>query len=425
MLLLAVSGVWAEKYTVALTSEYTSVPTIYAGAQNYFKLDVENTSGEAASNVKVSVFISGELIGEETISSIPAGEKVNLEFVDPTIRPVTENTVLGNNNENIVYNVVVSDGAVSDQKEFSFVILYNGNLGKEYAYPYTQPFMRSESFTGDAQIYKGDGYSINNDTSRDDAFAVTLDGGSVYKALLYVSYNWDKAPEGDFKSWTTTFNSQTISPIASYRDQLNLGKYGGYGYGLVVYDVTEAVVDGDNTFGLQKTAGNVAVYPSSLIVMTDNSSANPKTVYIAEEADLLSAQYNQHMDAIYNSSFENVAEGDATLYVFAANAQSGEGDLIINGNDYIDVWSGTSQSVEVYTTAVNPGDIAIQFKGTGSTILALQQMVVVEETASGISVVRGSSNTSGEYYDLTGRKLQGKPTQKGVYTLNGTKVLVK
>ena len=216
MLLLAVSGVWAEKYTVALTSEYTSVPTIYAGAQNYFKLDVENTSGEAASNVKVSVFISGELIGEETISSIPAGEKVNLEFVDPTIRPVTENTVLGNNNENIVYNVVVSDGAVSDQKEFSFVILYNGNLGKEYAYPYTQPFMRSESFTGDAQIYKGDGYSINNDTSRDDAFAVTLDGGSVYKALLYVSYNWDKAPEGDFKSWTTTFNTKGVIRQAKF-----------------------------------------------------------------------------------------------------------------------------------------------------------------------------------------------------------------
>lgn len=425
MLLTAVSGAWAEKYTIALASEYTSVPTIYAGAQNYFKLDVGNTGETANSNVKASVYNDGVLIWEGTIDNLPAGESKTLDVVDPTIRPVDENTVLGNDNKNTVYKVVVSDGAVSDQKEFSFVILYNGNLGKEYAYPYTQPVMRSESFTGDVLVYKGDGYSRNNDTSRDDVFAVNLGGGSVHKALLYVSYNYDKAPEGDFKSWTTTFNGQSIAPIASYRDQPNLGNYGGYGYGLVVYDVTTAVVDGDNTFAFQKTAGKAAVYPSSLIVMTDNASDNPKDVYIAEEADILSAQYNQHMDPIYISSFKNVADGDATLYVFAASAQSGEGNLIINDKTYEDVWSGTSQSVEVYETAINPGDLAIQFIGTGSTILALQQMVVVNKTASGISVVRGSSNVSGEYYDLSGRKLQGKPTQKGVYTLNGAKVLVK
>lgn len=395
LLLMAVNGAWAQKYSVnAFDSEFKSVPTIYAGCQNYFKLDVENTGETAGSNVSVNVYADGVLVTTPIeIGDFPVGEQKTLDVVDPTIRPIDENTVNGNDNKSTVYRIEITEnGVVSDQKDFSFVILYNGNLGKEYAYPYTTPFMRSESFTGDVQVYKSDGYSTNNDTSRDDVIAVTLGGNSVHKALLYVSYNWDKVAEGDFKSWTTTFNGQTIVPLASYRDQTNLGKYGAYGYGLVVYDVTEAVVDGDNTFALQKTAGNVAVYPSSLIVMVDNSSSNPKNVYIAEEADLLSAQYNQHTDAIYNSSFKNVAEGDATLYVFAANGQAGEGDIIIKDKTYEDVWAGTSQSVDVFETLVDAGDIAVQFKGTGSTILALQQMLVVQTSID----IPGDANGDGE-----------------------------
>jgi hypothetical protein len=393
LLLMAVGGAWAQKYTVTFASEYTSVPSIYAGNANYFQLDVENTSEVAGTNVLASVYVDDVLVWSETVDNIPAGETVSLDVVDPTIRPVDENTVIGHDNKEAVYKVVLSDGIDADiQKEFSFVILYNGNLGKEYAYPYTQPFLRDFSFTGDVQVLVGKEYSSSGATSREDAFALELGGGSVHKALLYVAYNWDKVAEGDFNSWTTAFNGQTIVPIANYRDQSNLGKYGAYGYGMVVYDVTEAVVDGDNTFALQKTAGNVAVYPSSLIVMVDNSSSNPKNVYIAEEADLLSAQYNQHTDAIYNSSFKNVAEGDATLYVFAANGQAGEGDIIIKDKTYEDVWAGTSQSVDVFETLVDAGDIAVQFKGTGSTILALQQMLVVQTSID----IPGDANGDGE-----------------------------
>ena len=426
LLLMAVSGAWAQKYTVAFTSEYTSVPSIYAGNANYFQLDIENTSEVAGTNVLASVYVDDVLVWSETVDNIPAGETVNLDVVDPTIRPVDENTVIGHDNKEAVYKVVLSDGIDEDiQKEFSFVILYNGNLGKEYAYPFTQPFLREFSFTGDVQVLVSEEYSASGVTSREDAFAVELGGGSVHKALLYVAYNWDKAAEGDFNSWTTTFNGQTIVPIANYRDQGNLGKYGVYGYGMVVYDVTEAVVDGDNTFALQKTAGNVAVHPSSLIVMIDNPSADPKVIYIAEEADLLSTTNNHHVEPIYNSSFKDVADGEATLYVFAANAQAGEGDLAINGDFRPDIWSGTSNSVEVYETAVESGDISIQFKSTGSTILALQQMVVVKKTSTGIETVDSEQLTFDSWYTINGVKLDDKPTEKGVYILNGVKVWVE
>lgn len=68
------------------------------------------------------------------------------------------------------------------------------------------------------------------------------------------------------------------------------------------------------------------------------------------------------MNAIYASSFQGVADGkNAQLYVFAAGAQAGEGDLTINDNLYTDIWKGTSQSVYVFETSVEPGDLAVQF----------------------------------------------------------------
>ncbi|MBR3113685.1 MAG: Ig-like domain repeat protein, partial [Methanobrevibacter sp.] len=153
-----------------------------------------------------------------------------------------------------------------------------------------------------------------------------------------------------------------------------------YGYGLVVYNVTGLVADGDNSFAFNKTSGNAAVYPSSLIVLVDNpASSTINSVYIVEEADLLSKTYNKNLDAVYSTAFDTV-DGDATLYVFAAGAQAGEGDLVINGDTVSDVWSGTSETFDMFETSVDAGDIAVDFVSTGSTILALHQMVVVQNT---------------------------------------------
>lgn len=106
LLLMAVTGAWAEStYTVNLKSEYSSVPTIYAGVQNYFTLEVTNTV--AASNVVVELYFGDELIQTKTIESLVADETKTLDLVDETIRPITENTVKGNSNENAEYKVVV------------------------------------------------------------------------------------------------------------------------------------------------------------------------------------------------------------------------------------------------------------------------------------------------------------------------------
>lgn len=392
-LLATVSGAMAQDYAVTLKSEYTNVPTIYAGVQNYMTLAVTKNGTEAENNVNIAVFLGGVNIFEETIANISAGETITKNFYDTTIRPIDEHTIKGNGNTNVDYTVKI--GGV-EQGTFSFVVLYNGNLGKDYEYPSANPQLREFTFTGDVQVLTGTNYSGASVTERNDVFSVDLgEGESVCKALLYVSYNWENPNYNSFTTSTTTFNGNTISSIASYRDQGNLGNYGNFGYGMVVYDVTNYMVSGDNTFHLDKTGTNVAVYPSSLIVMVNKPSGNPKAVYILEEADLLaksSTQNNEYATPIYESSFADVVIGTAAnLYVFAANAQAGEGDLIINGVNNSNVWSGFSTSFDTYTCAVDPGDVSVKFVATGSTILALHQMLVVD-------MIKGNEGNTGEYW---------------------------
>ena len=406
-----------------LKPEYSG--TVYAGVENNLTLTVTNEASKLE-NATVDVLVDGDKLESYDIDSLATAESKIIAVIDPTIRPVTAQTVNGNDNEKVNYTVIIkdADGNIIDETNYTFVVLYNGYLGKDFEYPKAEPNLREITVTGDVIVLTTEEYSAGSATNRTDVFEVDLENGTVNTALLYVSYNWDKVLDSDYNSWNTTFNGQTIAPIASYRDQSNLGTtYAKYGYGLVVYDVTAFVVDGLNTFELNKTAGNSAVYPSNLIVLTDKDDATTlKTVYIYEEADLLSKSYNKNLDAGFNTSF-NVVDGNATLFVFAASAQSGEGNLYINGENYTDVWNGTSNSLEMFNTTVNGTDIAVYFEATGATILGLHQMVIVEQE----NILLIQAPDVEKYYNGTERfvvtvtNFQGNPVvnQSVNITING------
>ncbi len=406
-----------------LKPEYSG--TVYAGVENNLTLTVTNEASKLE-NATVDVLVDGDKLESYDIDSLATAESKIIAVIDPTIRPVTAQTVNGNDNEKVNYTVIIkdADGNIIDETNYTFVVLYNGYLGKDFEYPKAEPNLREITVTGDVIVLTTEEYSAGSATNRTDVFEVDLENGTVNTALLYVSYNWDKVLDSDYNSWNTTFNGQTIAPIASYRDQSNLGTtYAKYGYGLVVYDVTALVVDGLNTFELNKTAGLSAVYPSNLIVLTDKDDATTlKTVYIYEEADLLSKSYNKNLDAGFNTSF-NVVDGNATLFVFAASAQSGEGNLYINGENYTDVWNGTSNSLEMFNTTVNGTDIAVYFEATGATILGLHQMVIVEQE----NILLIQAPDVEKYYNGTERfvvtvtNFQGNPVvnQSVNITING------
>ena len=367
--------------TSGITPQYKD--TIYAGVQNNLTINVKSSQDL---NATVKLYNNKNLVFNEQIS-LKNGINQKLYFIDSKIRPVTANTVNGAKNNYEKYTLVIEDSAgnIVNSTDVSYAVLYNGNLGKDLAYPaFNGTVNRVYNITGDVVVLTQDDsvYAGSSATGLESTFNVKDSG--VVEALLYISYNWDKVASGDFNSWNIAFNGKTIAPVANYRDQSNLGTYGRYGYGLVVYNVTALVKSGANKLVLNKDAGGSAVYPPSLVLLTNNDENKTfKTVYIAENADLLSKPTNIESGSYTFMDVDTTDLIKSTLYVFAASAQSGESNIIFNEKTYSDVWTGTSNSLNYFminSTEDIKNNNKIYFQATGSTILALHQIIVCEKS---------------------------------------------
>lgn len=391
---------------LSLKTEYTSVPSAYAGTNNTLTVTVStNKAGKytlrlLADNVLVSEIEQDLISGSNTVL-----------LTDPTIRAVDETTVNGATNNKVNYTVsLIFEGNQIKNESVVLPILYNGNLGKDLAYPAGgYESFSNITINGDIVIDVKDvasylGAAVMN---REDVWTINLDSkSSIVKSYIYVPYNWfnpNLATE-DISMFNTTFNGVKVIPVAFYRDQGNLGNYGKYGYGVLVYDVTDLTKTGENSFNLTKLAKTPAVYPSVLVYMYNTTgSAVVKNVYISNGADLLAGTSNNiakrpvHSDSTIDVT--SIAD-TAKLYILAASAQAGEGNIVFNGQTYENVWSGTSSSTELYeldiTDSVKNSN-NISFVATGSTILALQQIIVTTQkaptviTAPSATVVYGNA----------------------------------
>lgn len=336
--------------TTNIASEYKN--SIYAGVTNNLTITV-NSINKDLTNVTVYVYDNGRVVGSYLVDFLKANSSKSVNIIDSFIRPIDENTVLGNNNTNVVYRVIVEDknGILNDTNSSNFMVVYNGNLGKDLAYPaMNATITRVYDITGDVIILNKEDSSYLGSKSTNGSDTWNIDfKGELKEGLLYVSYNWNK--QADVSDWIVTFNNKIITPIAHYRDQSNLGAYGKHGYGLAVYNVTDLINKGLNTFTLNKTSGLTAVYPSSLLLLTNNENGASKTVYMSEGADLLSKTNNKNLDvgAYTKFNIDSTSMINSTLYVFAAGGQKNEGNIVFNGEIKSDVWNKTSNSIDYYT----------------------------------------------------------------------------
>ena len=374
----------------SITPEYTNVPSAYAGTNNAITFSIEALQ---AGKFNVTLLADGEKVNSTEVSLV-AGTNTFM-LIDPTIRPVDASTVNGADNKKVNYTILVSTGNKNvTNSTISIPVLYNGNLGKDLAYPAggMESFINI-TINGDIVIDIQDvstylGAKVLN---RTDVWNVNLDGkSSIVKSYIYIPYNWFNGVKytEDDTMFNVTFNGVSIAPVAGYRDQGNLGNYGKYGYGVFVYDVTSLTKAGQNSLVLNKKYTDTpAVYPSVLIYMYNTTgSAVVKNVYISNGADLLAGTSNNVAKRpVYANSTIDVKTADtAELYIFAASAQTGEGNIVFNGQTYENVWSGTSSTTDLYTLDIT-GSVKnsnnISFVATGATILALQQIIVTTQKA--------------------------------------------
>ena len=415
----------------SIKPEYTSVPTAYAGTSNLITATITVTKD---GNYTIMLFEGFNEL-DEVEATLTNGTNT-VELLDATIRPVDETTVNGADNENVTYTVVVMKDKYMYYDFLTLPLLYNGYLDKEFAYNATYiEDVEKYAVTGGVEVdVKDDStYMSTSALNRTDVWNIDLgENESLAKAFVYLSYNWDKTGTAG-PALNVTFNGNAITPKSTYRDQGNLGKYGSYGYGLYIYDVSDLAQAGNNTLFISKEKGMAALYPSSFIYLYNGAENRTiTTVYMANGADLLSNDYNAAERLVMSDSVMDVNADDvidAKLYVFAASAQKGEGSIWFNKNIFKNVWSGSSNSVGMFCEDIIR-DIAdsnnISFVATGSTILALNQMIVTvkeipEPTpiASEFTeiVIQDDLNISFVLKDANGNAIANAPI---TYIINGT-----
>ena len=374
----------------SIKPEYTSVPSAYAGTNNTLTVTV---STDIAGEFEANLWADDELVDTIMVNLTEGTNTIVL--TDPTIRPINQNTVNGADNDKVTYLVDLTNDDFIVNKNITLPILYNGNLGYDMEYNVTG-FEEFDPITVTGgvviDIHGADSYLGSSSMNRTDNWSIYLDSNSkITNAYIYVPYNWFNAKTytEDINMFNAAFNGATVTPIAFYRDQGNLGNYGKYGYGVLIYDVSDLILIGDNSFTLNKVYPTPAVYPSALIYMFNTTDSKiTKTVNILNGADLLSNGNNNagrtvKADTEINANTNKIL--DATLYVMAASAQDGESNIVFNGNVYNNVWSGTSSTTDLFSIDVTDlieNSNSISFVATGSTILELSQIIITSNDNS-------------------------------------------
>ena len=157
------------------------------------------------------------------------------------------------------------------------------------------------------------------------------------------------------------------------------------------------------------TATEVTTAAANMPILVKNNSAETKTILLIPTTD-------QTPDDV------TVADeflGTLTVKEFTADETSAASYYVCNGKEFVQVrGAGSLSANKAYlkvngSAAVNAPRLVIGFGGGEGT-------TGVDLIDNGKLIIDNDG-----WYDLNGRKLQGKPTQKGVYIQNGKKVVVK
>ena len=159
--------------------------------------------------------------------------------------------------------------------------------------------------------------------------------------------------------------------------------------------------------GQTATAEPISVAPAGTPVLVKNNSTDPEKTTVL----LIPTTTDDDVDfyAGFRGTFEatTIAASDAATDRYA-----------LNGQQFVWVKNPVSIAANKAWLEVSTGDYAARARARSLSI-------VFGGDTTGISNTDFTDETDGDYYDLNGRKLQGKPTKKGVYIQNGKKVVIK
>lgn len=378
---------------------------LFANEPNVISVNVTNSGTATADASTLSVNVGGNVY-TTAVGSLAAGAS--------SIVTVTD-TVSHTGGASVTITATAdSTGAISESDETNnmmtqeaLIVYNNGYKGKRWTVGSDITTQATFDGTYDVIYSAGDSaYKSAKWTSATDTWTSAdlpiPSGANVVSARLYQPYSYNKM--GIDPAFTASFNSITVSAIATYKDIKGFGSY-SYPYGLYVYDVTGQFNTAGNTLvltpeGTAGTTNDYGIYGAYLVVVYNDPATTGKQIFINDEFDMVQsqAQYSVSTDeATVYADFAgvdttNVASAQA-IAILASAGDTDKSKFFFNSNEYTGFWSNyltTPQigfSIYDVKAALASGANEARFQsydpGTkGDNMYAMNTILVVEKSES-------------------------------------------
>ena len=199
--------------------------------------------------------------------------------------------------------------------------------------------------------------------------------------------------------------SNTFVLFEGYEVEVPAGEYITYykDEALYVEDTEAKLYTITAVSGTTATADELTIAPANTPILVKNNGSETKTILLIPTTTDTPDNVTPYEGFTGTLEAATIAASDATQDNYAWN-----------GLQF--VWVKTALSI-----AANKAWLQVP-----ATASAPQRIQIVFSSTTGIGAIDGlQSEGEGAWYDLNGRRLPGKPTKKGVYILNGKKMVVK
>ena len=199
--------------------------------------------------------------------------------------------------------------------------------------------------------------------------------------------------------------SNTFKLFQGYEVEVPAGEYITYykDEALYVEDTDAKLYTITAVSGTTATADELTIAPANTPLLVKNNGSETKTILLIPTTTDTPDNVTPYEGFTGTLEAATIAASDATQDNYAWN-----------GLQF--VWVKTALSI-----AANKAWLQVP-----ATASAPQRIQIVFSSTTGIGAIDGlQSEGEGAWYDLNGRRLPGKPTKKGVYILNGKKMVVK
>lgn len=268
--------------------------------------------------------------------------------------------------------------------------------------------------------------NTNNKTNKTYANGADIEDQPYAYATATVNLGYNSVPDGKTPVYSATnggtISGSTLTMPASdvtvstglYDNSLSLTANsanasnwttfycGGVGYS-VGNDVTiyKAAKNGTSSVTLTEVSGGIIPAGQAVIL---KATASPVALTLTQDA----ATGDYTGNELLGVDVETPQDANKTYYVLSKPAGKDFGFYKLKNS----VNLGANKAyLEVATTGA-PGFLGFDVDGETTGIISNTDFT-------------DSTDKAGEWYSLDGRKLQGKPTEKGLYIVNGRKVVIK